>query len=120
MNISRIRISRKKIAGTLAVLLALGAITIGVRQLLGIYDESEKLLPLIPTHPVVAKAPETLWSDSLNIGLPADLSTPPQSSCSEQGSNWLESENLNTGSDMNSQAWRDLRSEEHTSELQSH
>ena len=97
-----------QIAASLAIVVAISAISIGVRQLIGIYGGSEKLLPLIPSHPVANAAPQMNWADSLKVTLPTDQNPAPQSNCSEGGANWVENENLNPGSDMTTKAWRNL------------
>ena len=98
----------KRASAIVFITVSVLAISLGIHQLLGIYDGSEKLLPPLPTHSVARNSPQMLWSDSLKVSLPSDLSTPKVSICSAPGSNWIEGENLNPGSDMTAQKWRNL------------
>ena len=99
---------KKKIALIGAVTLSIAAITLGVHQLIGIYNQEELLLPPIPLHADVAKQPPLTFANSLKINFPSDSGAIPSNGCNQQKSDWLQTENAHPGVQMDAKIWHDL------------
>jgi len=98
----------EKIALLAILALTASAITLGVQQLLSIYDQGDRLLPLLPTHADVATQPRLTYADSLKIDFPSDSSSIPRSGCHSQSAHWQSDENTNFGSAMDAQTWHNM------------
>lgn len=100
--------SKKKIALALTLILTAAAITLGVQQLMSIYNQGDYLLPALPKHADVALQPRLTFADSLKIGFPADSQGMPKNGCNSQSSTWQSDENTNFGSSMDAQTWHNM------------
>ena len=94
------------VTSVIIFLLSIGVVlgTLGI-QLLG---GSSKPLPPIKAHKDIPEVAATTYADSLDIEMPGDASTFPDSTCPALSSTWVKDENQKPGVTMQMSDWANL------------